>query len=108
MKLLIVLSALVAVALATPGYLGAAGVAPVIGSAPGLVAPQPPAPVVVGGLAAYGPANIVLGPEGVPLDTPAVAAARVQHLSARLAVQSRGSGSAAAAAAAAFALLFPF
>ncbi|XP_049957699.1 cuticle protein 18.7-like [Schistocerca serialis cubense] len=97
MKLLIVLSALVAVALATPGYLGAgaylgaAGVAPVIGSAPGLVAPQPPAPVVVGGLAAYGPANIVLGPEGVPLDTPAVAAARVQHLSARLAVQSRGS-----------------
>ncbi|XP_049861817.1 cuticle protein 18.7-like [Schistocerca gregaria] len=102
MKCLIVLSAVVAVVLAKPGYLGA-GVA-----VPGIAAAVQPAPVYVGGihpgLAAYGPANIVVGPGGYNLDTPDVAAARGAHLAAVAQTRARDAainGAALAAASAA-------
>ncbi|XP_049809723.1 cuticle protein 18.7-like [Schistocerca nitens] len=105
MKILIVLSAVLAVALAKPGFLGAGVVGPAY--AAGLAAAVQPASVLVGGihpgLAAYGPANIVIGPGGYPLDTPAVAAARAAHLSAVAQTRARDAvvnGAALAAAAA--------
>ncbi|XP_049809721.1 cuticle protein 18.7-like [Schistocerca nitens] len=106
MKLLIVLSAVVAVALAKPGFLGAGVAAPAY--AAGLAAAVQPAPVYVGGihpgLAAYGPANIVVGPGGYNLDTPDVAAARGAHLAAVAQTRARDAainGAALAAASAA-------
>ncbi|XP_049811018.1 cuticle protein 21.3-like isoform X3 [Schistocerca nitens] len=106
MKCLIVLSAVVAVALAKPGFLGAGVAAPAY--AAGLAAAVQPAPVLVGGihpgLAAYGPANIVVGPGGYNLDTPDVAAARGAHLTAVAQTRARDAainGAALAAASAA-------
>ncbi|XP_049779214.1 cuticle protein 16.5-like [Schistocerca cancellata] len=106
MKCLIVLSAVVAVALAKPGFLGAGVAAPAYGA--GLAAAVQPAPVYVGGihpgLAAYGPANIVVGPGGYNLDTPDVAAARGAHLAAVAQTRARDAainGAALAAASAA-------
>ncbi|XP_049861789.1 cuticle protein 21.3-like [Schistocerca gregaria] len=106
MKCLIVLSAVVAVALAKPGFLGAGVAAPAY--AAGLAAAVQPAPVLVGGihpgLAAYGPANIVVGPGGYNLDTPDVAAARGAHLAAVAQTRARDAainGAALAAASAA-------
>ncbi|XP_046995609.1 cuticle protein 18.7-like [Schistocerca americana] len=112
MKCLIVLSALMTVALAKPGYLGAGIAAPAVAAAaPVLAGPGvavQPAPVLVGGihpgLAAYGPANIVVGPGGYNLDTPDVAAARSAHLTAVAQTRARDAainGAALAAAAAA-------
>ncbi|XP_049862023.1 uncharacterized protein LOC126355698 [Schistocerca gregaria] len=109
MKILVVLSAVLAVALAKPGFLGAGVVGPAY--AAGLAAAVQPAPVLVGGihpgLAAYGPANIVIGPGGYPLDTPAVAAARAAHLTAVAQTRARDAvvnGAALAAAASIIAL----
>ncbi|XP_047112908.1 cuticle protein 18.7-like [Schistocerca piceifrons] len=96
MKVLVVLSAILAVALAKPGYLGAAraiAAAPTIAAAPALAYSAAPAlaysaaPAVVAapihaGYAAYGPANIALGADGIPLDTPEVAASKAAHLNA--------------------------
>ncbi|XP_049957698.1 ice-structuring glycoprotein-like [Schistocerca serialis cubense] len=108
MKCLIVLSAVLAVALAKPGYLGAGVVAPAVAAAPGIAAAVQPAPVLVGGihpgLAAYGPANIVVGPGGYNLDTPDVAAAKGAHLAAVAQTRARDAainGAALAAASAA-------
>ncbi|XP_049780221.1 cuticle protein 38-like isoform X1 [Schistocerca cancellata] len=106
MKFLIVLSAVVAVALAKPGFLGAGVAAPAY--AAGLAAAVQPAPVYVGGihpgLAAYGPANIVVGPGGYNLNAPDVAAARAAHLTAVAQTRARDAainGAALAAASAA-------
>ncbi|XP_049779211.1 mRNA decay activator protein ZFP36L3-like [Schistocerca cancellata] len=108
MKCLIVLSAVLAMAFAKPGYLGAGVVAPAVAAAPGIAAAVQPAPVLVGGihpgLAAYGPANIVVGPGGYNLDTPDVAAARGAHLTAVAQTRARDAainGAALAAASAA-------
>ncbi|XP_046995082.1 cuticle protein 16.5-like [Schistocerca americana] len=108
MKCLIVLSAVVAVALAKPGYLGAGVAAPAVAAVPGIAAAVQPAPVFVGGihpgLAAYGPANIVVGPGGYNLNTPDVAAARGAHLAAVAQTRARDAainGAALAAASAA-------
>ncbi|XP_049780192.1 cuticle protein 18.7 [Schistocerca cancellata] len=84
MKVLIVVSALVAACLAKPGYLSLPADTPEVAAAKvahfaayheaaarsaGVVAVAPSY-----GYAAYGPANIVIGADGVPLDTPEVAA----------------------------------
>ncbi|XP_049810967.1 cuticle protein 18.7-like [Schistocerca nitens] len=53
------------------------------------------------GLAAYGPANIVIGPGGVPLDTPEVAAAKAAHAAAQ--AQAAAASAAAPAAPAVYA-----
>ncbi|XP_049862019.1 cuticle protein 38-like [Schistocerca gregaria] len=80
MNTLIVLSAVLAVAVATPGYLGAAPaavVAPAAYAAPAVVA----APVHPG-YAAYGPAPIAVRSDGYLLDTPDVAVNKAAHLTA--------------------------
>ncbi|XP_047112459.1 uncharacterized protein LOC124789209 [Schistocerca piceifrons] len=106
MKCLIVLSAVVAMALAKPGYLGAGVVAPAVAAAPGIAAAVQPAPVLVGGihpgLAAYGPANIVVGPGGYNLDTADVAAARAAHLTAVAQTRVRDAAITGAALAVAY------
>ncbi|XP_046995182.1 cuticle protein 18.7-like [Schistocerca americana] len=53
------------------------------------------------GLAAYGPANIVIGRGGVPLDTPEVAAAKAAHAAAQ--AQAAAASAAAPAAPAVYA-----
>ncbi|XP_046995737.1 cuticle protein 16.5-like [Schistocerca americana] len=104
MQTLIVLSAMLAVALATPGYLGAAPaavVAPAAYAAPAVVA----APVHAG-YAAYGPAPVAVRSDGYLLDTPAVAATRAAHLTAVAQTQARDAvinGAALAYAARAYA-----
>ncbi|XP_049861799.1 cuticle protein 16.5-like isoform X1 [Schistocerca gregaria] len=104
MNTLIVLSAILAVAVAKPGYLGAAPaavVAPAAYAAPAVVA----APVHAG-YAAYGPAPVAVRSDGYLLDTPAVAATRAAHLTAVAQTQARDAvvnGAAALAAHAAHA-----
>ncbi|XP_046995131.1 cuticle protein 16.5-like [Schistocerca americana] len=104
MNTLIVLSAILAVAVAKPGYLGAAPaavVAPAAYTAPAVVA----APVH-SGYAAYGPAPVAVRSDGYLLDTPAVAATRAAHLNAVAQTQARDAvvnGAAALAAHAAHA-----
>ncbi|XP_046994445.1 cuticle protein 18.7-like [Schistocerca americana] len=74
MQVLTVLSCLLAAAMARPGFLGAA---------PGLLGAGYAGPAAYGGYAGahhFAPANIVIGPGGVPFDTPEVAAARKAHL----------------------------
>ncbi|XP_049809567.1 uncharacterized protein LOC126252707 [Schistocerca nitens] len=117
MKLLVVLSAVVATALAHPGYLGAAGIAGLLGNGIGASAPGLGAAGIIGaGRATYlgagtnylgaggapvgGPANIVVGPDGVPADTPEVAAAKAGHAKAVAETQARDAAQAAADAAA--------
>ncbi|XP_047112461.1 glycine-rich cell wall structural protein-like [Schistocerca piceifrons] len=117
MKLLVVLSAVVATALARPGYLGAAGIAGLLGNGIGASAPGLGTAGVIGaGRATYlgagtnylgaggapvgGPANIVVGPDGVPADTPDVAAAKAGHAKAVAETQARDAAQAAADAAA--------
>ncbi|XP_047112460.1 cuticle protein 38-like [Schistocerca piceifrons] len=95
-------------ALAKPGFLGAGVAAPAY--AAGLAAAVQPAPVLVGGihpgLAAYGPANIVVGPGGYNLDTPDVAAARAAHLTAVAQTRARDAAINGAALAAASAIAY--
>ncbi|XP_049957049.1 cuticle protein 16.5-like isoform X8 [Schistocerca serialis cubense] len=104
MNTLIVLSAILAVAVAKPGYLGAAPaafVAPAAYAAPAVVA----APVHAG-YAAYGPAPVAVRSDGYLLDTPAVAATRAAHLTAVAQTQARDAvinGAALAYAARAYA-----
>ncbi|XP_047113483.1 cuticle protein 16.5-like [Schistocerca piceifrons] len=99
MNTLFVLSAVLAVAVAKPGYLGAAPaavVAPAAYAAPAVVA----APVHAG-YAAYGPAPVAVRSDGYLLDTPAVAATRAAHLTAVAQTQARDAvvnGAAALAA----------
>ncbi|XP_049861809.1 cuticle protein 16.5-like [Schistocerca gregaria] len=108
MNTLIVLSAILAVAVAKPGYLGAAPaavVAPAAYAAPAVVA----APVHAG-YAAYGPAPVAVRSDGYLLDTPAVAATRAAHLTAVAQTQARDAvinGAAALAAHAAHAYTAP-
>ncbi|XP_047112687.1 cuticle protein 18.7-like [Schistocerca piceifrons] len=92
MKALVVLSALLAVAVAKPGFLA--------GGIPGAYAPAAYAPAYAA-VPPGGPANIVIGPGGVPVDTPAVAAARGAHLAAVAQTQARDAAANAADAAAA-------
>ncbi|XP_049956753.1 cuticle protein 18.7-like [Schistocerca serialis cubense] len=92
MKALVVLSALLAVAVAKPGFLA--------GGIPGAYAPAAYAPAYAA-VPPGGSANIVIGPGGVPVDTPAVAAARGAHLAAVAQTQARDAAANAADAAAA-------
>ncbi|XP_046995183.1 cuticle protein 18.7-like [Schistocerca americana] len=92
MKALVVLSALLAVAVAKPGFLP--------GGILGAYAPAAYAPAYAA-VPPGGPANIVIGPGGVPVDTPAVAAARGAHLAAVAQTQARDAAANAADAAAA-------
>ncbi|XP_049861825.1 cuticle protein 65-like [Schistocerca gregaria] len=110
MKLLIVLSAVLAAAVAAPkpGYLGAAhgvvAAAPAVLAAPAVIA----AHAVHPGYAAYGPAHIAVRSDGYLLDTPDVAANRAAHLTAVAQTQARDAhinGAAAHAVLAAPALL---
>ncbi|XP_049862008.1 cuticle protein 18.7-like [Schistocerca gregaria] len=73
-------------------------VVPASAAAPAAAAPG-------AGLAAYGPANIVIGPGGVPLDTPEVAAAKAAHAAAQ--AQAAAAAAAAPAAPAAPAVYAP-
>ncbi|XP_047112403.1 cuticle protein 38-like [Schistocerca piceifrons] len=104
MNTLIVLSAILAVAVAKPGYLGAAPaavVAPAAYAAPAVVA----APVHAG-YAAYGPAPVVVRSDGYLADTPDVAVTKAAHLTAVAQTQARDAvvnGAAALAAHAAHA-----
>ncbi|XP_049957701.1 cuticle protein 18.7-like [Schistocerca serialis cubense] len=87
MKVLVVLSAVLAVCVATPGYLSAPALLARGIAAPGILAAHAPAviaaaPAVVRTIPPGGPANIVIGPGGVPLDTPEVAAAKASHAAA--------------------------
>ncbi|XP_049862025.1 elastin-like [Schistocerca gregaria] len=117
MKLLVVLSAVVATALARPGYLGAAGIAGLLGNGIGASAPGLGTAGIIGaGRSTYlgagtnylgagsapvgGPANIVVGPDGVPADTPEVAAAKAGHAKAVAETQARDAAQDAADAAA--------
>ncbi|XP_046994709.1 cuticle protein 16.5-like isoform X3 [Schistocerca americana] len=99
MNTLIVLSAVLAVAVAKPGYLGAAPaavVAPAAYAAPAVVA----APVHAG-YAAYGPAPVAVRSDGYLVDTPDVAVTRAAHLTAVAQTQARDAvvnGAAALAA----------
>ncbi|XP_049780213.1 cuticle protein 64-like [Schistocerca nitens] len=97
MKVLLVLSAVLAAAAAKPGYLGGAH---------GLVAAAPALAYggVHAGYAAYGPAPVAVGPGGYLLDTPAVAAARGAHLAAVAQTRARDAAVAHLAYAAAPAL----
>ncbi|XP_047112454.1 cuticle protein 2-like [Schistocerca piceifrons] len=87
MQILTVLSCLLAAAAAKPGFLG--------GAAPGLLGVGYAGPAAYTGYAGYAgpghfaPANIVIGPGGVPLDTPEVATARKAHLAAVAATRAR-------------------
>ncbi|XP_049957057.1 cuticle protein 16.5-like isoform X16 [Schistocerca serialis cubense] len=107
MKTLIVLSAVLAVALAKPGYLGAAVAAPTAVVAPAAyAAPAVVAAPVHAGYAAYGPAPVAVRSDGYLLDTPAVAATRAAHLTAVAQTQARDAvinGAALAYAARAYA-----
>ncbi|XP_049861801.1 cuticle protein 16.5-like isoform X1 [Schistocerca gregaria] len=104
MNTLIVLSAVLAVAVAKPGYLGAAPaavVAPAAYAAPAVVA----APVHAG-YAAYGPAPVAVRSDGYLVDTPDVAVTKAAHLTAVAQTQARDAivnGAAALAAHAAHA-----
>ncbi|XP_047112738.1 cuticle protein 38-like [Schistocerca piceifrons] len=99
MNTLIVLSAVLAVAVAKPGYVGAAPaavVAPAAYAAPAVVA----APVHAG-YAAYGPAPVAVRSDGYLVDTPDVAVTKAAHLTAVAQTQARDAvvnGAAALAA----------
>ncbi|XP_046995201.1 cuticle protein 16.5-like [Schistocerca americana] len=107
MKTLIVLSAVLAVALAKPGYLGAAVAAPAAVVAPAAyAAPAVVAAPVHAGYAAYGPAPVAVRSDGYLLDTPDVAVTKAAHLTAVAQTQARDAvvnGAAALAAHAAHA-----
>ncbi|XP_049957692.1 larval cuticle protein F1-like [Schistocerca serialis cubense] len=102
--LLVLLVEVLAVAVARPGYLGAAhSVVPAAHAV--VVAPHAvvTAHGVHQGLAAYGPAHIAVGPGGYVQDTHEVAATRAAHLTAVAQTQARDAhlnGAAAHAAAA--------
>ncbi|XP_049811002.1 cuticle protein 16.5-like isoform X1 [Schistocerca nitens] len=99
MNTLIVLSAVLTVAVAKPGYLGAAPAAVVASAA--YAAPAVVAAPAHAGYAAYGPAPVAVRSDGYLLDTPAVAATRAAHLTAVAQTQARDAvvnGAAALAA----------
>ncbi|XP_047113549.1 glycine-rich protein-like [Schistocerca piceifrons] len=90
MKLLLVVCAVLALAVARPGYLG--GAAGYYG-APALAYGG------YGGYAAYGPAFVAVGPGGYLVDTPEVAAARSAHFAAVAETKARDAAVNAADAA---------
>ncbi|XP_049861782.1 uncharacterized protein LOC126355498 isoform X9 [Schistocerca gregaria] len=91
--LLVLLVAVLAVAVARPGHLGAVhGVVPAahaVVAAPHAVVAAHGTHGVHPGLAAYGPAHIEVGPGGYVQDTHEVAATRAAHLTAVAQTQAR-------------------